>query len=218
MSHPATDSHGGHHFAHHFESAAHEFESCKQGIWLFLLQEVLFFSPLFVAYFLFQALYPEMYIEAHKFLDWKMGTINTVILICSSLTMALGVTAAQRGQNQKLVKYLILTLILACGFLVVKYFEYSHKIHLGLLPGAMFTNTDMVHPKGPIFFSLYFMITGLHGLHVVGGMIAMLWLLPRAMRNEFRPDYFTPVEGVGLYWHFVDLVWIYLFPLLYLVG
>lgn len=211
-------THVDHHHAHHFESEEHEFESAKQGMWLFLVQEVLFFSALFVGYAVLRALYPDMMHAAHKMLDWKLGALNTVVLICSSLTMALAVHAAQTGYQKRLINYLILTFLCACIFLVVKYFEYTHKIHVGLLPAGFFTNTELTHPKSPLFFSLYFVMTGLHGLHVIGGMIAMLWLLKRAAKGQFGPNYFTPVEMVGLYWHFVDLVWIYLFPLLYLVG
>lgn len=207
-----------HHYAHHFNSAAHEFESCKQGMWLFLLQEVLFFSALFVGYMVFRGLYTDMWHEASKMLDVKMGATNTVILITSSLTMALAVNSAQTGQKNKTVMYLILTFLLASGFLIVKYFEYSHKFHVGLLPGAAFSNTELTHPKAPLFFSLYFMMTGVHGVHVIAGMIVIAWLIRRAIRGDFSPGYYTPVEMVGLYWHFVDLVWIYLFPLMYLVG
>lgn len=209
-----------HHHAHHFESHDHEFESCKQGMWLFLLQEVLFFTGLFVAYGIFRAMYPDMFFEAAKALDWRMGATNTVILILSSLTMALAVSAAQKGNRQKQVNYLILTFLFACGFLVVKYFEYTHKFHAGILPGAAFTNAELLAaagPKVPLYFSLYFMMTGVHGVHVLGGMVVIAWLIKRAARGDFGPNYYTPVEMVGLYWHFVDLVWIYLFPLLYLV-
>ena len=206
-----------HAFAHHFKSAFHEFDSCKVGMWLFLLQEVLFFAPLFVAYAIFRILYPEAFLEASLLLNWKLGALNTAVLITSSYTMALGVNAAQRGLRDKTVLYLSLTIIFACVFLVVKYFEYTHKIHDGILPAGIYTFTDTVHPKTPIFFSIYFMMTGLHGLHVIIGIGILLWILMRARKNEFGPEYFTPVELIGLYWHFVDLVWIYLFPLLYLI-
>lgn len=214
-----THSDHGHHFAHHFKNAFHEFDSCKVGMWLFLLQEVLFFAPLFVAYFVFRTLYPEAFAEASHLLNWKLGAVNTIVLICSSYTMVLGVHAAQTGQKDKLVRNLVLTIVFAFCFLVIKYFEYSHKIHDGLLPAGMFTNKELVHiDKGPLFFSIYFMMTGLHGIHVLVGIGLMFWILLRAKRGEFGPNFFTPVELVGLYWHFVDLVWIFLFPLLYLVG
>lgn len=216
MSAPAHGSEGTVAHAHHFKSMDHQFNSAKQGMWLFLLQEVLFFSGLFVAYFIFRGLYLDAWIEGHHFLDWRLGTTNTVILICSSLTMALAVNAAQTGRNQRAGWLLLMTLLLACGFLIVKYLEYSHKIHDGLLPAGLFSNTEVHNDKTPLFFSVYFMMTGVHGIHVIGGMGVITWIMIRAFRNEFGPSYYTPVEMVGLYWHFVDLVWIYLFPLLYL--
>ncbi len=210
--------HPVHHHAHHFASAEDEFEASKQGMWLFMVTEVLMIGGLFVAYFLFRGMYPEMFFEAHKMLSVKMGATNTVVLITSSVTMVLAVTAAQRGQRSKSIGYLLATFVLACCFLVVKYFEYSEKIHHGLLPGGMFTNHELKDPKSPLFFSLYFVMTGLHGLHVVVGMGLIAWLIKRSAAKEFSPAFYTPVELVGFYWHFVDLVWIYLFPLLYLVG
>jgi cytochrome c oxidase subunit 3 len=218
QAHSNQSSHS-HHFAHHFKNAFHEFDACKVGMWLFLLQEVMFFAPLFVAYLTFRTLYPEAFAEASHLLNWKMGALNTLVLITSSFTMALGVNAAQTGQQQKLVRYLFMTIVFAFCFLIVKYFEYSHKIHEGMLPAGMFTYKEMVHvDKGPLFFSIYFMMTGLHGIHVLIGIGLLTWLLVRAKRGDFGPEFFTPVELGGLYWHFVDLVWIYLFPLLYLVG
>lgn len=212
-----------HHHAHHFDSDEHEFESCKEGMWLFLLTEVLFFGGLFCAYGVFRGLYPEMFKAGHHHLDWRMGALNTVILISSSLTMALAVSACQKAQRNKAIVNLSLTFMFACGFLVVKFFEYSHKIHDGLLPGKLFDVTKhaeeiALHPKLPLFFSVYFGTTLLHGFHVICGMVLILWLLMRAFRGDFNKGYFMPVELFGLYWHFVDLVWIFLFPLLYLVG
>lgn len=209
---------GRHHFAHHFKSAYHEFDSCKVGMWLFLLQEVLFFSPLFVGYGVFRALYHEAWNEASHMLDWKLGGLNTLILISSSFTMALAVRAAQTGNRKQLVNNLLITIACAFGFLVVKYFEYTHKIHMGLLPAGMFTYQGLEHPKASLFFSLYFVMTGLHALHVIIGIGILIWILLRSKRGDFDAHYFTPVELTGLYWHFVDLVWIFLYPLLYLVG
>lgn len=209
-----------HHHAHHFASANDEFEAAKQGMWIFLVTEVLMFGGLFVAYGIFRGLYPEVFHAAHKLLAVKMGAINTVVLITSSLTMVLGVTSAQKGQRDRSILFLVFTFMLACCFLVVKYFEYTHKFHDGLLPGGFFTNAELLkeHPKAPLFFSLYFLMTGLHGIHVLIGMGLIAWILRRTTRGEFSPAFYTPVELVGFYWHFVDLVWIYLFPLLYLVG
>jgi cytochrome c oxidase subunit 3 len=147
-----------------------------------------------------------------------MGATNTVVLITRSVTMLYAVTSTQRGRRDRAMFSLVLTFLLACCFLIIKYFEYSHKFHDGLLPGSHFTNTELTDPKSSIFFSLYFLMTGLHGIHVLIGMGLMVWLMKRTANKEFGPNYYTPVELVGFYWQFVDLVWIYLFPLLYLVS
>jgi len=218
-----------HHHAHHFASAEEEFEASKQGMWLFMVTEVLMVGGLFVGYALLRSMYPAMFTEAHKLLSVKLGLTNTIVLITSSLTMALAVGAAQVGNKKNQVRYLLATIALAACFLVVKYFEYSGKISSGLLPGGLFDAAKaqayaeshgytLTHEKAPLFFSLYFMMTGIHGLHVVVGMGLIAWITLRANRGEFGSNYYTPVELVGFYWHFVDLVWIYLFPLLYLVG
>ncbi len=218
MSNDAPDTIGTHHHAHHFANANEEFEASKQGMWLFMVTEVLMLGAIFVAYAIFRSLYPDMFHEAHQLLNVKLGTLNTAVLITSSLTMALGVAAAQRGQNVKCGRYLLLTILLAGAFLVVKYFEYEHKIHEGILPAGFYTYEGLKHPKAPLFFSLYFVLTGLHGLHVLIGMGLIFWIYLRARKRQFSAQYYTPVELVGFYWHFVDLVWIYLFPLLYLVS
>ncbi|MEW6055195.1 MAG: cytochrome c oxidase subunit 3 family protein [Bdellovibrionota bacterium] len=219
MSHH-TSGHGGHAFAHHFESAEQEFETSKFGMWLFLVTEIMLFGGLFVAYIIFRGMYPEMFVEAHHHLDKVMGGVNTLVLICSSLTMALAIGMVQRNNNKKASMYLVATLLFAAMFLVIKYFEYSHKFHDGLLPGAHFdaAKNGIQHPKADLFFSIYFLMTGLHGVHVLIGMGLIGWMLKRTMSNEFSSQYFFPVELVGLYWHLVDLIWIYLFPLLYLIG
>jgi cytochrome c oxidase subunit 3 len=207
-----------HHHAHHFNSSEDEFEAAKQGMWLVLVTEVLMFGGLFVAYGIFRGLYPHMFHEAHEMLNVQLGALNTVVLITSSLTMALAVNSTQTGKRTRAAWYLVATFILACCFLCVKYVEYKHKFHDGLLPGGFFTNTELKDPKAPLFFSFYFLMTGLHGIHVLIGMGVIAWLWIKTKRREFSPEYYTPVELVGFYWHFVDLVWIYLFPLLYLVG
>src|SRR5262249_51004994 len=140
------------------------------------------------------------------------------VLILSSLTMALGVRSASMGNNKQTFWLLTATFALAGVFLVVKYFEYSHKFHVGTLPGKWYTYTGLPYDNAKIFFAFYFCLTGLHGIHVLAGMVVIFWLMLRARKNEFSAQYFTPVECVGLYWHLVDLVWIFLFPLLYLVG
>jgi len=219
MSDSSVDS-KEHHHAHHFRDGEHEFQTCKSGMWIFLLQEVLFFSPLFVGYLVFKFLYFDDFQLASQKLDWVMGAVNTVILLVSSFTVARAISSAQKGDRDGVVENLILTMVCGFGFLIVKYLEYSHKIHDGLLPGSFFTYEPLleVAPQASLFFTFYFLMTGLHGLHVIGGLVVFAWLLKRALNNEFGPNYYTPLEMTGLYWHFVDLVWIYLFPLMYLVG
>lgn len=222
------DAHAGHGHGeshhpfhqHHYHSLAQQAEAGKLGIWLFLAQEVLFFSALFCAYIAFRFWYPATYLAAHEHLNWMLGGLNTFLLITSSLTMAMAVRSAQLGKNADCARQTFWTMLFACGFLVVKYFEYTAKIDHGLLPGYYNTTGDVGLVEGHvphIFFSLYFVMTGLHGLHVIGGIVVLLWIWRRALKGHFGPSYYGPVENVGLYWHFVDLVWIFLFPLLYLV-
>jgi cytochrome c oxidase subunit 3 len=215
----STDSQvsGKHHYAHHFKSAWHEYESAKQGIWLFMVTEILMFGGLFVGYSIYHSMYPEMFAEGAKFLNWKMGFLNTLVLITSSLTMALGIYFIQVGQKQKAIWNLVVTLLCGATFMVVKYFEYTHKIHEGLLPGKFFHHAAE-HSNLALYFSFYYLMTGLHGTHVLIGMGLITWVLIRTIRGDFDREYFTPVEGVGIFWHIVDLIWIYLFPMLYLVG
>lgn len=298
--------------AHHFDSPEQQHESGKLGMWIFLVTEILLFSGLFCAYAVYRSLHPEVFIYAHKYLDKVLGGVNTVVLICSSLTMAWAVRCAQKGQQRGLVAMLVMTLLFAVGFLGIKAVEYEHKWKHGLLWGKYFhpheeadltkhggqatptstgpttstqpattatatqtsatmtsaakastatqratktaprpspqagqsqgagaeRSTILPAPKGPsglavepeddeprpadlknvrVFFSVYFLMTGLHGLHVIAGMIAIGWVLIRSVRGHFGSDYYTPVDLVGLYWHLVDLIWIFLFPLLYLI-
>lgn len=209
---------GNHVVPHHFDSAKQAFDASKMGLWLFLVTEILLFGGLFVAYILFRALYPEMFHEASRHLNKVLGGINTIVLICSSVTMALAVDRTRQNDSSKANQYLLMTLFCAVIFLVIKYIEYSHKIHEGLLPGGLFHFEGMEHANASLFFSLYFMMTGLHGIHVLAGMGIMSWLLVKSNRGAFSSDYYTPVELGGIYWHLVDLIWIYLFPLLYLIG
>jgi cytochrome c oxidase subunit III len=204
-------------FQHHFNSMEQQASSAKLGMWLFLAQEVLFFSALFTAYLVFRYLFPETFLGAHYQLNATMGGINTVVLLFSSFTMAMAVRASQLSNRQHTVQFLAVTILCAFGFLVVKYFEYSHKIHLGLLPGEFYSFDGNIPGNPGVFFTLYFCMTGLHGIHVVAGIGVLTWILLRAQRGDFNRSYYVPVENVGLYWHLVDLVWIFLFPLLYLV-
>ena len=208
---------GAHSHAHHFNSAEHEFEAGKMGMWLFLVTEVMLFGVLFAGYGLFNYLYADMFREAHHHLNKVMGATNTVVLLISSLTMALAIAQIQRNQPKKSMALLAVTFTCACLFLVIKYFESSEKIHHGILPGNFFAAHDFKAPNAALFFSFYFVMTGLHGIHVLIGMAAIAWVFFRMKRGDFNAHQFAAVEFVGLYWHIVDLVWIFLFPLLYLV-
>ena len=275
------------HLQHHFDTPAQQFDAGKLGIWLFLATEILLFGGLFCAYAIYRANHPEIFLYAHQFLDKVLGGTNTVILLCSSLTMAWAVRASQLGQRKLLITLLSLTLLGGFGFMGIKYVEYKAKWEHGLLPGTHFAHHEEgeaeavpaaspspaptpapagagapaavppasaasasdvkttikpaargpsgtvardeaehrsagLHGKRPnnvqIFFGIYFLMTGLHGLHVLAGMGAITWILVRSVKGEFGPAYFTPVDFVGLYWHLVDLIWIFLFPLLYLIS
>jgi cytochrome c oxidase subunit 3 len=315
------DAHGHDpHLAHHYATPRQQFESGKLGMWIFLATEILMFGGLFGAYSVYRSNHPEIFVYAHQYLNKTLGGVNTLILICSSLTMAWGVRAAQLNQKRTLVICLILTLLGACGFLGVKYVEYKDKWEHGLLWGKYYHPAHEEHaapasrplephgttavtggsppagliapqppagvavragfeppesamspatqanstagaapatasapadPDAPrirpaavgprglalsalppekhhgprdepanvrIFFSVYFLMTGLHGFHVLVGMGLITWILLRAMKRQFSSHYFAPVDLVGLYWHLVDLIWIFLFPLLYLID
>lgn len=271
--HEGDHHHGdGPHLAHHFDTYQQQFDTGKLGIWLFLAQEILFFSGLFVAYIVYRAMHPEIFIWAHYYLDTQLGAINTGVLIVSSLTAAWAVRCAQQANKSGLVLNIAITILCAFGFLGIKYVEYSHKVHDGLMWGPkdaehVWSRHDPKHEvwelpafrakhpeiaaaaeaaakegKTPreiavaarkagggkdygivrprhsnIFFGIYFFMTGLHGIHVVAGIIMWVWLLLRAMKGQFGPKYFGPIDYAALYWHLVDLIWIYLFPLLYLI-
>lgn len=307
---------------HHYDTPQQQFDSGKLGMWIFLSTEVLFFGGLFVAYTVYRDHHPEIFLYAHQYLDKTLGGINTVVLICSSFTMAWAVRCAQLGRQRGLIVLLSLTLLCAFGFLGIKYVEYQQKWKHGLLMGYYYNPQDHATPRaehtapgtggtppaspasatapvdqatreiqatppsappapvspatpaeagmpragtpvsaatdiagaggladersnilpaaaGPaglapegaegghetvhkpanvhIFFGIYFAMTGLHGIHVIGGIIVISWLLYRSVQGHFNAEYFTPVDFVGLYWHLVDLIWIYLFPLLYLI-
>jgi len=203
---------------HHFSDAEQQKESAKLGMWVFLVTEILLFGGLFCFYAIYRAWNPDIFHNAHVHLNVILGTVNTVVLITSSVTMALAIRSMQLGNKKRTILNLLLTLSLAGVFLVIKYFEYSHKIHLGQLPGKYYTFTGIEGNNPHVFFSAYFLMTGLHGLHVLGGMGAITWLILKTRANKFSGQYYTPIEMTGLYWHLVDLIWIFLFPLFYLVG
>ncbi len=202
---------------HHFHTKEQQFDTSKIGMWLFLTTEILLFGGLFVGFALMQQKYPDAFLAAHHHLDRTLGALNTVVLLVSSFTMVMAVWAAQTNRKKLLIALLIATMACAFIFLGVKYFEYSHKFHEGLLPGKFYSHEGDTVPNQFVFFSFYFMMTGLHGFHILGGIVAISWLLVRAIRGDFGSGYYTPVDLVGLYWHLVDMIWIYLFPLLYLI-
>jgi cytochrome c oxidase subunit III len=284
-------AHGEHPFlAHHFDTPQQQFDAGKLGIWLFLVTEVLFFAGLFCAYTIYRSQNPEVFSYAHYYLDTNMGAVNTTVLLLSSLTAAWAVRCAQKADKRGLMINIVVTIACAATFMVVKYFEYSHKAHDGLLWGKNFApkheawqlpifeqkhpeaaelakkldamkkakataepaaagtpaaatgieslgrldekavkplvdagmlvpgSSELTRPKKThIFFGIYFFMTGLHGLHVLIGIGVWVWMLIRAAGGVFGPTYFGPIDFTALYWHLVDLIWIYLFPLLYLI-
>jgi cytochrome c oxidase subunit 3 len=226
---------------HHFASLEQQKEASTLGMWTFLVTEILFFGGLFATYTVYRYLYHGPFVAGSHHLNWMLGGINTAVLICSSLTMAMAVHAAAEGGRRATALWLVATILLGGVFLGVKFIEYSEKIvpcfadadanrHAGrrpyegcLVPGPRF-DAETLHLEGEdgarvqIYFSLYFGMTGLHAAHMIIGIPILLILVVLSSRGHYGPSYSTPVEMTGLYWHFVDIVWIFLFPLLYLVG
>jgi cytochrome c oxidase subunit 3 len=204
--------------AHQFEDLEQQREAATLGMWVFLVTEVLFFGVLFATYSVYRSWYPGAFTAAsHELLIWP-GTINTAVLITSSLTMALAVHAAQTGNRRLLMMFLVATMVLGVAFLGIKGYEYYTSFHEHHVPGPDFQFEAEDARPAQIFFSLYFLMTGLHAVHMIIGlgiMAVMLWL---AWRGTITAEYYNPIEISGLYWHFVDIVWIFLFPLLYLIG
>ena len=203
---------------HHFEDLDQQREAASLGMWVFLATELLFFGGLFAAYLVYRIWYPSTFGEASRHLHLSFGAVNTAVLITSSLTMALAVHASALGRRGQIVLFLVLTMALGAAFLGIKGFEYYNKFteHLIPGPGFHFEGPDPIHAQ--IFFSLYFALTGLHALHMVIGLGILTVILIMALRGKFTAAWNTPVEISGLYWHFVDIVWIFLFPLLYLID
>jgi cytochrome c oxidase subunit 3 len=194
-------------------------EAGTLGMWAFLITEIMFFGGLFLAYLLYRMYNPEDFAAASSHLNWQLGLVNTIVLICSSLTMALAVYNSQVGNKRLLLLFLGLTILLGLTFLVIKGFEYYDKYTDHLIPGFLFEWDGAGNPQRvQMFYFIYFAMTGIHALHMIIGIGIMLVLMYMAARNRFTPEYHSPVEISGLYWHFVDIVWIFLFPLLYLVG
>jgi cytochrome c oxidase subunit 3 len=223
--HGAGDPHDGHSHAHHpklqhhFDDMEQQAEASTLGMWVFLVTEIMFFGGLFMAYLLYRWKNPDGFAEASNHLNVIWGAANTVVLIVSSLTMAMAVRAAQTNAKAKTqVAWLVATMILGAAFLGVKAIEYTDKFTHHLVPGPNFVWPGQYPSAAEIFYSLYFCMTGLHALHMVIGLGIMTVITIMAWRRQFDATYYTPVEVAGLYWHFVDIVWIFLFPLLYLIG
>ncbi|WP_372637857.1 cytochrome c oxidase subunit 3 family protein [Fodinibius sp.] len=203
---------------HHFVDADQQFDAAKMGMWIFLVTEILMFGGLFAAYIVYRLWYPELFVMASEQLDTFWGGVNTVVLIGSSLTVAMAIKSAQLNQKKNISINLLITLALAAVFMVIKYFEWTHKFDLGIFPGKFYAFEGIDHPKANVFFSLYYLMTGLHGIHVIIGMGLMTWLLVRSSKRHFNSEYYSPIEITGLYWHLVDIIWIFLFPLFYLID
>jgi cytochrome c oxidase subunit 3 len=206
--------------AHHFDDWEQQYDACVLGMWAFLVSEVMFFGGAIAVYMIYRWQTPEAFAHASNELDVWLGTFNTFILLTSSLTVALGVRYAHSGESRKVGWMLIATIVLGAIFLGIKAYEYYTKFHHNVAP-LLYLPFDWTGPDpGPtkIFFGLYFGMTGIHALHMIIGVVLMALFIPAAFRNEYRDGNSLGVEIIGLYWHFVDLVWIFLFPLLYLVD
>jgi cytochrome c oxidase subunit 3 len=206
--------------AHHFGDLAQQHEAARLGMWAFLATEVMFFGGIFTGYTVYRNMYPAAFRLASHHLDVTLGTTNTMVLIGSSLTMALAIREAQIGRWKPQIGYLVATILLGTTFLAIKAVEYHHKWVDHLMPGPGFDAAAFGAEGGHarIFFSFYFVMTGVHAFHMIVGLGLMLWITRRAVRGDFTPGHHTALEMSGLYWHFVDVVWIFLFPLLYLIG
>jgi cytochrome c oxidase subunit 3 len=204
---------------HHFDDSAQQLHSATLGMWVFLITEIMFFGGMFGGYTVYRGMYPDAFASTSQFMNVTIGAINTGVLIFSSFTMVMAVRSAQLGQKKTLIGFLALTLILGCVFLTLKYVEYHEKWVDHHIPGPGFQYADSRYfHQAQILFFLYFAMTGMHAIHMIVGAGMLAALIIMAARNRFSSTWFTPVEMIGLYWHFVDIVWIFLFPLLYLIG
>jgi len=203
--------------AHHFESLETQQHAARLGMWLFLATEVLLFTALFAAYAVYRYLFHTDFAAASRHIETWIGLVNTIVLVSSSFTVALGLDRATRGDGRGTAIFFGLSVLCALIFLGFKAIEYTHHFQEGQLPGRFYTFEGVTGPGAPMFFTLYFLITGLHGIHVVIGMTVLIVVGIRAGRGAFSREYHTPVELAGLYWHLVDLIWIFVFPLIYLI-
>lgn len=242
MADIATDAH----VAHQFDSAEQQKQASYMGIWIFLLTEIMFFGAIFVAYAVYRGRFPDAFAVGTHLLDLKRGSVNTVLLMTSSFTMTLAVLAARANRTKQIVQWLMVTIVLGIVFLGIKGLEYQAKFDHHLVPGQHFqydaaiahhVHETTTFPDKPaaddhfkklvasanpgnvqLFFGFYFTMTALHALHMIIGIGVLFFILRMAQKGTFSSAYYNPLEVTGLYWHFVDLVWIFLFPLLYLVG
>lgn len=204
--------------AHQFDDLEQQHEAANLGMWAFLATEILFFGAMFLGYSVYRWRFPEAFAAASNHMDVVLGTINTAILIGSSLTVVLSIDAARQDRRRALVRLLGLTIVLGLLFLGIKFTEYYHKWEENLVPGGNFNFGTEQARHAAIFFSFYFAMTGMHALHMIIGIGIFTYLAIGARRGRFTAIYHTPVEIAGLYWHFVDVIWIFLFPLFYLLG
>jgi cytochrome c oxidase subunit III len=203
--------------AHHFDSIEQQNHAVRLGMWLFLGTEVLLFAGLFLGYTVYRYFYHPAFHAASRELSLLLGGTNTVVLITSSFFVALGYHAIKENKRRECVMWLAITILCAAIFLVIKYFEYAHKFHEGQLPGRYYTFEGIKSPGANIFYAVYFLATGLHAFHVIVGASILAWLMRRVQKGKYSSEHYVPVELGALYWHLVDLVWIFLFPLLYLI-
>jgi cytochrome c oxidase subunit III len=221
MSSPSAEVHPSE-LAHHFADLEQQTGAARLGMWIFLATEVMFFGGVLMAFAIYRAQYLPEFRAGCEHQNIKLGTINTMVLICSSLTMALAVHAAEIKNRNALVRFLLLTMALGATFIVIKGFEYHHDWVEGLVPGTAFQAARWeavgLRPQfAELYFLFYFVMTGLHALHMMIGLAVLAVQTALARRGSFTRGYPTPIEITGLYWHFVDIVWIFLFPLLYLL-
>jgi cytochrome c oxidase subunit 3 len=205
-----------------FDTEAQQKDAATLGMWLFLVTEIMFFGGMFAVYTIYRSWYPDVFAIASSSLNEIIGALNTGVLLLSSFTMVMAVRAGQLGQRKAIVIFLILTLLFGGIFLGVKAYEWNQKFEEHHIPGQAAFHLDGVLPgdqgHAQLFFSIYFAMTGLHALHMVIGVGILLTLIVLARKGRFSASYYTPVDVAGLYWHFVDIIWIFLFPLLYLID
>ena len=209
-----------------FDTVAQQRDASTLGMWIFLITEVMFFGGMFLAYSIYRSKFPYTFDVASSSMNVYLGAVNTVVLLCSSLTMVMAVRASTLGKRKAIVGWLIFTLIFGVAFLGVKAIEWTEKFHEHHIPGMLHFHLENIagapqavdQGAAQIFFALYFCMTGLHALHMVVGVGIISWLIYEAAKDRYSAKYMTPVDISGLYWHFVDIIWIFLFPLLYLID